>query len=59
LYTKEVFTYSDQNRLLTHTHQIGTGGVFCTSDRSDYYFSSVINYAGLDNEVVVVLLDLF
>jgi hypothetical protein len=54
-----MFTYSDQDRLLTHTHQIGTGGVFCTSDRSDYYFSSVINYAGLDNEVVVVLLDLF
>ena len=26
LYTKEVFTYSDQDRLLTHTHQIGTGG---------------------------------
>ena len=26
LYTKEVYTYSSQDRLLTHTHQIGTGG---------------------------------
>jgi hypothetical protein len=26
LYTKEMFTYSDQDRLLTHTHQIGAGG---------------------------------
>jgi RHS repeat-associated protein len=26
LLTKEAFTYSDQERLMTHTHQIGTGG---------------------------------
>jgi RHS repeat-associated protein len=27
IYTKNSFTYSDQNRLLTHIHQIGTAGV--------------------------------
>ncbi len=26
LYVKETYTYSDQDRLLTHTHQIGTSG---------------------------------
>jgi RHS repeat-associated protein len=26
IYVKEVFTYSSQDRLLTHTHQIGTAG---------------------------------
>ena len=26
LYIKEVYTYSDQDRLMTHTHQIGTSG---------------------------------
>ena len=26
LYVKEAYTYSDQDRLLTHTHQIGTSG---------------------------------
>jgi RHS repeat-associated protein len=26
MYIKEVFTYTDQDRLLTHTHQIGTTG---------------------------------
>ena len=26
IYVKDVFTYSPQDRLLTHTHQIGTGG---------------------------------
>ena len=26
IYTKDVFTYTDQDRLLSHTHQIGTSG---------------------------------
>ncbi|WP_396154641.1 DUF6443 domain-containing protein, partial [Flavobacterium macrobrachii] len=36
LYIKDAFTYTAQDRLLTHTHQIGTGGTPQLLTKNDY-----------------------
>jgi RHS repeat-associated protein len=36
LYVKEVFTYTEQDRLLSHTHQIGTSGIPQLLVKNDY-----------------------
>jgi len=36
LYTKDNYTYSDQHRVLTHTHQIGTSGPVETMANNNY-----------------------